>query len=251
MYKRLLSAVLFSLAVSPALGNDIYIQQIGDSLDLDIVQDGQDNVIGNSTTAAVLEGSSMTFSITQTGNFNTIAATIKGVSYTGTWEFSGDSNTVDMLCDSTGGVNCDNVQVDITVGGSTLSDSNEFKVYVGETADAENLVANFIVDGDGNVFDVDVDGKAANITVTVDNTATLATGTVTSANDATLSAAAAGGNIIDIDVDGDGDSAGHSINLSVTGGGSVYSITQSGIYDNTIDATFDGDGQTVDITQSD
>lgn len=250
MFKKLFYIVLFSFAITPALANDIYIEQVGDSLDLDIVQDGQDNVIGTSSQAAVLEGSGMTFSITQTGNFNTIAAIIKGVSYTGTWEFSGDSNTVDMLCDSTGGVNCDNVRVDITVGGTSLSDSNEFKVYVGETADSENLVANFTVDGDGNVFDVDVDGTNANITVTVDNTATLATGTVTSANDATLTSGN-GGNIIDLSISGNGDVNGHSVTLDVTGGGSVYSVTQSGIYDNTVDATFDGDGQTVDITQSD
>jgi hypothetical protein len=250
MFKRLLYIVLFSFAISPALANDIYIEQVGDSLDLDIVQDGQDNVIGTSTTAAILEGSGMTFSITQTGNFNTIAAQIKGVNYEGTWDFSGDSNTVDLLCDSTGGTDCDDVKVDITVGGTSLSDSNEFKVYVGETADAQNLIAAFTVDGDGNVFDVDVDGKAANISVTVDNTATTATTAVTSANDTTLTSGA-GGNIIDLDIDGDGDSAGHSVTLDITGGGSVYSVTQSGIYDNTVDATFDGDGQTVDITQSD
>ena len=250
MIKRLLAIVLFSFAVSPVVANDIYIEQVGDSLDLDIVQDGQDNVIGTSTQAAILSGSGMTFSITQTGNFNTIAAQIKGVNYEGTWDFSGDSNTVDLLCDSTGGTDCDDVKVDITVGGTSLSDSNEFKVYVGETADAQNLIASFTVDGDGNVFDVDVDGKAADISVTVDNTATLATTAVTSANDTTLTSGS-GGNIIDIDLDGDGDSAGHSVTLDITGGGSVYSVTQSGIYDNTVDATFDGDSQTVDITQSD
>src|SRR6056300_661304 len=248
MFKRLLYTVLFSLTISPALANDIYIEQVGDTLDLDIVQDGQGNVIGTSTQAAVLDGSCMTFSITQTGNFNTIAAKIKGVNYTGTWDFTGDSNTVDMLCDSTGGTNCDDVTVDITVGGSSLSDSNEFKVYVGETSDAENLVADFTVDGDGNVFDVDVDGKNSDITVTVDNTASLASapgtnGTLTGATGTT-------GNVIDIDVDGDG-SAGHSIKLDITGGGSNYAITQSGINDNTVDATFDGDGQSVNITQSD
>ena len=112
------------------------------------------------------------------------------------------------------------------------------------------MIASFTVDGDGNVFDVDVDGKAADISVTVDNTATLATTAVTSANDTTLTSGS-GGNIIDIDLDGDGDSAGHSVTLDITGGGSVYSVTQSGIYDNTVDATFDGDSQTVDITQSD
>lgn len=247
MIKRISLIVLCTFAMFPALANDIYIEQVGDALDLDIVQDGQDNEIGTSTQAAVLSGSNMTFSITQTGSFNTIAAQIKGVNYEGTWDISGDSNTVDLLCDSLGGANCDDVKVDITVGGSSLSDSNTFKIYVGENADAENLIANFTVDGDGNVFDVDVDGKAVDIDVTVDNTASLA---AHAATDGTLTATGTG-NIIDLDVDGDGDSAGHSITLDITGGGSTYKVTQSGIYDNTVSGTFDGDSQSVNITQSD
>jgi len=38
-----------------ALANDIYITQVGDSLDLDIVQDGTDNAIGNSTTDMIIK----------------------------------------------------------------------------------------------------------------------------------------------------------------------------------------------------
>jgi hypothetical protein len=249
--KLILPFILFSLSMFPALANDIYIEQVGDTLDLDIVQDGQDNVIGTSTTAAVLEGDSMTFSITQTGNYNTIAATIKGASYTGTWDISGDSNTIDMLCDSTGAVDCDSVRVDITVGGTSVSDSNDFKIYVGETSDAENLIASFTVDGDGNVFDVDVDGTNANLTVTVDNTASLASSPGSNTGGTLTGATGTTGNVIDIDIDGNGDSAGHTVTLDITGGGSDYTVTQSGVYDNTVDATFDGDGQSVNITQSD
>ena len=42
-----------------------------------------------------------------------------------------------------------------------------------------------------------------------------------------------------------------TVTLDVTGGGSSYTIDQSGIYDNTVNADFDGDNQDVDITQSD
>ena len=56
--------------------NEIYITQIGDSLDLDISQDGKDNKIGDSTTDAGLYGDNMVFSITQTGDTNTIDAII-------------------------------------------------------------------------------------------------------------------------------------------------------------------------------
>jgi hypothetical protein len=235
MLKRAL--ITLFLIASPALANDIYIQQIGDSLDLDIIQDGQNNSIGNSTTGVTFEGDSMTFSITQTGNYNEIAAIIKGNTYTGTWDFTGDYNIVDLTCDSTTGTNCEAVTLNI----DTTGDSNEFNVYIGETADAQNLVANFTVTGDNSIITADVDGKNADITVTMDNSASLATS----------SANGDEGNVLTITQDGDGDVNGHSITLGITGGGSTYDITQSGIYDNTIDATFSGDGQDVDITQSD
>ena len=38
---------------------------------------------------------------------------------------------------------------------------------------------------------------------------------------------------------------------SVTGGGNDISVNQSGVYDNKVDMTMQGDGGEVDITQSD
>lgn len=244
MIKIIRGLILFCLiSVTPALANDIYIEQVGDTLDLDITQDGQDNVIGTSTTDVNLDGDSMTFSITQTGSFNTIVADIQGTSYTGTWQFTGDSNAVDLSCDSTTGTNCENVTLNIT----TTGDDNTYDFNVGDTADADGSTISFTVTGDDNVIESDIDGQSANLTVVINNSSSLATGGATSG---TLTSSNAG-NIVDIDVDGDGDSAGHSINLDITGGGSTYNITQSGIYDNTIDADFSGDSQDVDITQSD
>ena len=86
----------------------------------------------------------MTFAITQTGNTNTIDAKIKGNDYTGTWQFTGNSNA-DLTCDNTAGVNCETVTLNITTTGST----NIFDVFIGESNDAQNLVANFTVTGDG------------------------------------------------------------------------------------------------------
>ena len=118
--------VMFSL---PALSNDIYIDQIGDTLDLDITQDGTNNQFGDSTTDVTLAGDDMTFAITQTGNLNVIDAIIKGANYTGTWTFTGNSNTVDLKCSSASTGKCDDVTLNIT----TTGDDNAYTVYVGET----------------------------------------------------------------------------------------------------------------------
>lgn len=221
---------------SMSFANEIYIDQVGDNLDLDITQDGSSNQFGDSTTAVDLDGDDMTFSITQTGNNNDIAAVINGNSYTGTWAFTGDYNTVDLTCDSAG-TNCENITLNIT----TTGDANDYTFAIGSTADADGSTISFTVTGDNNIIDTTVDGKSVALAVTVDNSASLAT---TSANSDE-------GNAITINSSGNGDTVGHSVTLDITGGGSTYDVTQSGIYDNTVDATFDGDSQDVDITQSD
>ena len=237
MLNKLLIILFGSLLCFNVYANDIYIDQVGDNLDLDIVQDGQNNKIGTSLTDADFDGDNMTFSITQTGNTNEITADIQGNTYTGTWVFTGNSNTVDLLCDSSANGNCETVTLNIT----TTGDSNAYTINIGETGDAENATIAFTVTGDNSVINTDVDGTNSDITVTMNNSASLAT---TSANSDE-------GNQLDLTQSGNCDVNGHSITLNITGGGSTYTVTQSGIYDNKVDATFNGDSQDVDITQSD
>ena len=69
--KTIVASSLFILSlglISPAFANDIYIQQSGNDLDLDVTQDGTNNVLGNSTTGVTLQGNDMTFSKSQTGD---------------------------------------------------------------------------------------------------------------------------------------------------------------------------------------
>lgn len=234
---RILTILLMLMSGSSVLANEIYIDQIGDTLDLDITQDGQDNKVGTSTTDMGLAGDDMTFAITQTGNFNEIVATIKGTDYTGTWQFTGNTNTVDLQCSSTSTGDCDTVTLNITTTGS----DNTFDFDIGENEDADSATVSFTVTGDNNIINSDIDGTSAILTVVMNNANSLAT---TSANSDE-------GNKLDIDMDGNGDSAGHTVILDITGGGSTYDIDQSGVNDATVNATFDGDSQDVDITQSD
>ena len=230
--------MLFSLWYSGiAYSNDIYITQAGDGLDLDVVQDGTNNVIGNSTTDVTLNGDDMTFSITQTGDANIIAAVIKGSTYTGTWTFTGDNNEVDLLCSSSATGDCDTVTLNI----ATTGDDNDYTLRVGSSADSESSVINFTVTGDDNIINSTVNGKSAALTVTLDNSASLSTNS--SNSDAGVAITTVQG--------GDGDAHGHGITLDVTGGGGTIDISQTGVKDNIVDLTIDGDDFDVDITQSD
>ena len=235
------------LFLAPALANDIYITQVGDSLDLDIVQDGASNEFGDETTVVTLNGDLMTFNIRQEGDNNDIAAVINGDSYTGTWSFTGDYNTVDLLCDSTGtagGGNCEAVTLNIT----TTGDDNAYKFYIGENGDAGGSTVAFTVTGDDNVIDADIDGVAANITVDITNTLPTNTTAITSANDASLTTSN-GGNIVDLDISGG--TSGHTVDLDLTGSANVVTITQSGVSDKTVVLDTNTNGSTIDITQQD
>ena len=234
--KHLILSVLLAVLGSTAFANEIYINQIGDTLDLDIVQSGDNNRIGDATLGdMVLAGDDMTFSITQTGNSNTIDATIKGATYTGTWVFTGDRNTVDLLCSSAGAANCDTVTLDITTTGS----DNDYTFRIGETSAADSSIIDFTVTGDGNVIDMTLDGQSADITVILDDGASGLTNLAGNTNDLTIISS------------GDG-TTGNVVDLDITGSGGTYNVTQTGtLIDQKVTATFDGDDANVDITQSD
>lgn len=215
------------LVAGTALANDIYIQQSGDNLDLDITQDGQNNVAGNSTTAMSLTGNAMTFSISQVGDSNVIEAMINGATYTGNINLTGGLNTVDLDCAAG---NCDTVSMSIDVTG----DSADVTVDLGSTADASDYVGTIDITSNATeTFTLTVNAAAADADIDITNS----TGTV--------------GNTSTYTQTGDGDVDGHSLTHNHTGDGAVINMSQSGIYDNTIDVTTSGDNHTIDITQTD
>lgn len=229
--------MMTALMLPSILGaNEIYITQVGDNLDLDITQDGTDNKVGNSTTAAVINGDGMNFDITQQGNYNIITATIKGADYTGLWEFTGSSNTVDLDCSSSAAGNCDDITLNITTEG----DTNAFAFDIGETADSSNSVVNFVLDGDNNIINSTINGTYAALTVTIDNSASLATTSANSDEGVKVTTVQTGNGV-----------HGHGIEVDVTGGGGTIDINQSGVKDQTVDLNIDGDSFDIDITQSD
>ena len=215
------------LLITPALANDIYIQQSGDNLDLDIIQDGQNNVAGTSGTAMSLTGDNMTFSISQVGGGNVIEATINGATYTGNINLTGGTNTVDLDC-ATG--NCDTVSMSIDVTG----DSADVTVNLGSTADASDYTGTIdITSAATETFTLTVNAAAADADIDITNS---------------LGSA---GNTATYSQSGDGDINGHSLVHSHTGDGAVIDMSQSGIYDNKINVTTSGDGAEINITQTD
>ena len=227
--KSITKLVMFLMMFTmPVLANDIYVTQSGATLTFDVLQDGQNNTIGNSTTASTVTGATSNFNIDQIGDSNILTFDINGASYTGTFSTTGNSNDIDFNCDSGGTVSsCASVTASIIWVGS----SNDLDIDVGETADATG--AGITISGasgsDSNVINATIDGTRVILTLSVNGHT----------------------NNYLLDIDGDGDSAGHTLIHTHTGSIADVDITQSGIYDNMITLTTSGDNHDIDIIQRD
>ena len=224
--KKLMLIML--MMISTAYANDIYITQSGATLDLDILQDGENNTIGNSTTSSSVIGATTNFDIRQVGDSNVITFDINGANYTGTWAITGNSNNIDFNCDSTAGnSSCGTATANITWTGN----SQDIDLDIGETSSATNATVNITgaSGSDSNVVAATIDGNSAILTLTVNGDT----------------------NNYLIDIDGDGDINGHELVHTHTGSTADVDITQSGIYDNKISLTTSGDNANIDIIQRD
>jgi hypothetical protein len=227
MYK-LISIVMLMLMTSLSYANDIYVTQSGATLDLDITQDGENNTVGNSTTASASTGATTTLNIDQIGDSNVITYQINGATYTGVINLVGNSNNVDLNCDS-GGSNssCGSANAVINFTGN----SNDIDLDIGQTSSASSADVDLVgqTGSDSNVIAATVDGNSAILTITVNGDT----------------------NNYLIDIDGNGDANGHTLIHSHTGGIADVDITQSGVNDNMITLTTSGDNADIDISQTD
>jgi len=216
------------LMAIPVFANDIYVTQSGASLTLDVLQDGQNNTIGNSTTASTSTGASTNLNIDQVGNSNVITYQINGASYTGVINLQGNSNNVDLNCDSTGNnSSCGTANAVINFTGN----SNDIDLDIGQTSAATSADVDIVgqTGSDSNVVAATVDGTSAILTITINGDS----------------------NNYLLDIDGNGDINGHTLVHSHTGGLADVDITQSGINDNIINLTTSGDSHNIDIIQRD
>ena len=208
--------------------NDIYVTQSGDNLDLDITQDGENNTVGSSQTASASTGATTILNIDQIGDSNVITYQINGATYTGTINLVGNSNNVDLNCDSTGSKSsCGTANAVINFTGN----SNDIDLDIGETSAATNADVDIVgqTGSDSNVVAATVDGTSAILTITVNGDT----------------------NNYLIDMDGNGDVNGHTLIHTHTGALADVDITQSGVNDNMITLTTSGDNADIDISQTD
>jgi hypothetical protein len=217
-----------SAGLSPAFANDIYITQSGAGLNLDLIQDGQNNVMGTSAARMLLSGTTSVLYARQTGNTNVLTLDLEGTSLNANLAITGDQNDVVLKCNAGSSSSyCDNWTADIDITG----DSSNIDIDVGTTAasNASNVVLQ--ATGDSTTVNLDIDGASAPVSIT-------AVGNL---------------NNFQVNLDGPGDSAGHQITIHHTGNSATYDVIQSGAYDSILDIitnTGSGAAADVDISQT-
>ena len=226
--KTIIGVIMLIMMTTLSYANDIYVTQSGNALDLDITQDGENNTVGNSTTASASAGATTILNIDQIGDSNVITYQIAGATYTGVINLVGNSNNVDLNCD-TGGSNssCGTANAVINFTGS----SNDIDLDIGLTSSANTADVDIVGQSgsDSNVVAATVDGNSAILTITVNGDT----------------------NNYLIDIDGNGDANGHTLIHSHTGSIADVDIIQSGVNDNMITLTTSGDNADIDISQTD
>ena len=151
-----------------ATDNEILIDQVGDTLNLTILQQGFGNKIASDTDQGgdlTIVGSSLNIDLDQIGNSNEFFGSITADSSTYDWTFTGDSNIWDIKVGDLGSADTGNILATIQ------GDSNTFDFDLGSAASSERLDFDLVLLGDSNVWDIDieVDDATWNFDLTGDN----------------------------------------------------------------------------------
>jgi len=250
----MLFTLLLIMNLSFAADNSIYIDQVGDSADIDITQDGSANKVygvGDSEgTAATLTGDSQSVDIRQVGSSNLLGIDLNttvtsGVGIDLTYYITGSNSVASIDVNGDGQGTASNNTIDIRMTG----DYNDLFADILGTGNSLTATAtggsyndfNFTINADSTTSNVAISGGGG-------NTTTLSL----SSDSATVDITAAGAsNTIGVTQTGLGGTNGMNFDLDITGSSNTWASTQSGSQDNDIDVNITGDSNNWSITQSD
>ena len=143
--------------------NEIFLNQSGDTITLNIDQIGYGNKIGGTVTSStvatdwLLTGSSLTIDIDQVGNNNQILGSTIFSSSTVDILNTGDSNIITWDIGDIGSSDSSALFLDFT------GDTNLFTFNQGSIASAERLDLDVVVIGSTNTFDFDIESDDATV----------------------------------------------------------------------------------------
>ena len=170
--KLLTLAMMLNVSLYGA-DNEIYIDQSGDTANIDLEQLGSGNIIGGldstagSLTPLDLDGNTLDLILNQIGDSNTFLGDILGDNIVGYFNFDGNSNTFTIQVDPTNTYGADGSNLNV----QTTGDSNAFNLDLATNAMASNTDLDWIINGSSNTltFDIDVDGATSFVDIDGDS----------------------------------------------------------------------------------
>ena len=227
--RKYLPVIIFISINIFATDNEISIDQAGATANIDIEQLGSGNLIGGASavsgtmTPLDLDGATMTLDVNQLGNSNIFKGDIYADSYTGFFEFTGDSNTFAIQTDPNNTYGADSSNVNVQVSGS----SNAFTFSQATNAQASTLDLDWTINGSNNSITSAIDQDLATNYMNIDG------------SDNTVT------------YDGDG-YQGAYFHLTHTGGSRTINVTQQSTLDNDwLKITSNGSNGTFCVNQND
>ena len=170
--KLLTLAMMLNVSLYGA-DNEIYIDQSGDTANIDLEQLGSGNIIGGldstagSLTPLDLDGNTLDLILNQIGDSNKFLGDILGDNIVGYFNFDGNSNTFTIQVDPTNTYGADGSNLNV----QTTGDSNTFNLDLATNAMASNTDLDWIINGSSNTltFDIDVDGAFSYVDIDGDS----------------------------------------------------------------------------------
>ena len=159
IYGTVMLAFLFAYSLSYSDDNEIYVDQVGATANIDLEQLGSGNIIGglNSAHGSMnpfdLDGATMTLDVNQIGNNNKMLGDINADTFTGIFDFDGDTNSYTIQVDPGNANSADSSNVNVDVDGST----NTMSLDLATNALSSGADIDTIVQGSSNTVHIDLD----------------------------------------------------------------------------------------------
>ena len=248
--------MLLSTSTLFAADNSIYIDQAGDSSNINITQDGGGNQIydvtsgSTSTDYATLSGDSQTIDIDQIGGSNVLklgiqSTVLSGVGVNLTYFITGSNSVATLDFNNDGQGTLANLVFDVTQTGS-------YNDLFADILGSNNSVVATATGGSYNDFNftINADDVSVNAAISGGGGNTLTTNLTSDSGFVDVTSVGAS-NTFSLTQSGVGGTSGHGITLDVTGSSNSFTTSQSGAIDTTIDITSVGSNNTWSITTSD
>ena len=252
--KKILLSTVFSLAATTAIASEVYIDQAGGSLNVNVLQENGNNRINTEANPMDINGNDITLDITQSGDGNTadLEFDMGADSTTFTYSATGDYNT--MIGEIYGGIG-NNFTATIVGSENLITYCKDYTNSVCNGIITNNTTTTATITGNNNNLNLALDSADSTNTFDIGST------TPSDLNTTNLTQISTGGyDSVTMTMDGDSNTTNitqnttdgnNTVTATITGGSNNTTLQQlSAAGNDTITMTIDGNTNTTTMEQN-